>query len=43
LAMGHTGLADQAIRVSLAWNAGWAEVEAFGAAYAAMARGAARL
>ena len=37
-AMGLGSLAGEAIRVSLPWNASWADVEAFGAAYAAMAR-----
>lgn len=37
-AMGAGALAGQAIRVSLPWNAQWADVDAFAAAYAAMAR-----
>jgi len=36
-AMGLGPLASEAIRVSLPWNASWADVEAFGAAYAEMA------
>ena len=41
-AMGLGDLAGQAIRVSLPWNAGTADVDAFAAAYAAMARHLAR-
>ena len=37
-AMGLGDLAGQAIRVSLPWNAGWPEVEAFRTAYAGMAQ-----
>ena len=36
-AMGLGPLAGEAIRVSLPWNAAWADVEAFASAYAAMA------
>ena len=38
LAMGLSALAGEAIRVSLPWNATAADVDAFAAAYAAMAR-----
>ena len=37
-AMGVGALAGEAIRVSLPWNAGWADVEAFAAAYRGLAR-----
>ena len=40
-AMGCGDLAGQAIRVSLPWNAGWADVDAFAAAYRTLARRAA--
>ncbi len=36
-AMGAGALAGEAIRVSLPWNAGWHDVQAFGDAYGAMA------
>ena len=40
-AMGCGDLAGQAIRVSLPWNASWADVDAFAAAYRTLARRAA--
>lgn len=41
-AMGLGALAGEAIRVSLPWNAGEADIDAFAAAYAAMASRASR-